>query len=608
MASLVSVPVLYDQLGERSYGVWALLTGLVAAGALVDMGLGAVQVREVALAAAGGDRRHARAVLALGLVIGAGLGVLAIAITAVCWPVLASMFDLRSVADQARGAVLLMLVGFLLDSMAMPWRAMLEGNQHYGPVGLIAGGTGILGAALVVLAALFGDGLEWLGASVAVTSMVRAALLVTIARRRVPALTPRIRSVGWFDLTTAASYGIRVQASNSGAVVNNQTDRLVLAAFFDLHTVAGFDLGSRLVNPLRMLPSFVLTALFPVATTMAGDGARQRLDRLYLVLTGYLAAFGGIGAAALVVSADPLVRLWLGQPVPAAATTIMVLAPGLAVTMAASAAAIVTRAEGYPGRETRCTVLAALLNVALTLPLMLVVGPHGVPLATTLALSLITAYFFVYFHRSSGRPLAPLLRVLWPPALAAIVAGVFTWLLQPALPDGPGRVAAGLAVLCRGGLTFVVAAIVLAALGFFDMSSRNWLRLGTARPASGVRTADVQEEAQLRNHCEGIRCLLCKQMSGNEPVLEGILRRCLSCGFVWTTENCDDASATDIYNDSYFREGGYRNYFGEDAQRRYEAGRRLRWLLSATRPRSIVEAGSAGGFFLEQARRAGIQV
>ncbi|MEB3369992.1 class I SAM-dependent methyltransferase, partial [Saccharopolyspora mangrovi] len=41
---------------------------------------------------------------------------------------------------------------------------------------------------------------------------------------------------------------------------------------------------------------------------------------------------------------------------------------------------------------------------------------------------------------------------------------------------------------------------------------------------------------------------------------------------------------------------------------RYEAGRRLRWLLSATRPRSIVEAGSAGGFFLEQARRAGIQV
>lgn len=493
VASLVSVPVLYDQLGDRSYGVWALLTGLVAVGTLVDMGLGAVQVREVALAAGGGDRRHTRAVLALGLVGGAGLALLAIVVTAVGWPVLVSLFDLSSVDDEARGAVLLMLAGFLLDGMSMPWRAMLEGNQHYGPVGLITGGSGILRAALAVLAALFGDGLEWLGASVAATSMVRAALLVSVARRYVPGLTPHLRSIRWFDLTTTASYGIRVQASNSGAVVNNQTDRLVLASFFDMHTVAGFDLGSRLVNPLRMLPSFVLTALFPVATTMVGQGARERLDRLYVVLTGYLAAFGAVGAAALLVSADPLIRLWLGQPVPAAATTVMVLAPGLAVTMAASAAAMVTRAEGCPGRETRCTVLAAVLNVALTIPLMLVVGPHGVPLATTLALSLITAYFFVYFHRSSGRPLAPLLGVLWPPVLAAIVAGGSTWLLQPALPDGPGRVAAGLAVVCRGGLTFAVAAIVLVALGFFETSSRNYLRLRTAGLTPGARTARVQE-------------------------------------------------------------------------------------------------------------------
>ncbi|WSN14604.1 class I SAM-dependent methyltransferase [Micromonospora sp. NBC_01699] len=40
--------------------------------------------------------------------------------------------------------------------------------------------------------------------------------------------------------------------------------------------------------------------------------------------------------------------------------------------------------------------------------------------------------------------------------------------------------------------------------------------------------------------------------------------------------------------------------------RRFESGRRLRWLLSVARPSSLVEAGSAGGFFVEAARRAGI--
>ncbi|WP_309112524.1 oligosaccharide flippase family protein [Saccharothrix sp.] len=482
VTSLVSVPVVYDRLGEQAYGVWAVLTGLVAVVALADMGLGAVQVREVALTAGGGDHRRARAVLALGWLGGAGVGALALAATAVCWSGVAWVFELGRLADEAFGAVSLMLLGLLVDSTSMPWRAVLEGRQHYGPVGVIIGVTAVLGTGLTVLAALRGGGLVWLGASVAATSVVRSALLVGAARRCVPELSPRLGEVRWSDLTAVASFGIRVQASNAGAVVNNQADRLVLGGFFDLRTVAEFDIGSRLVNTLRMLPSFVLTAFFPAAATMAGAEETHRLDRLYVAMTRYLAAFAAIGAAALVVAADPLVRLWLGRPAPIAAATIMVLAPGYAVTMAAGAAAMLTRAEGCPGRETRSTVLAAVLNVALTIPLMLLMGPMGVPLATTLALSLVTAYFVLHFHRSSRRPIAPVVRVFWPPVVAAVVAGGVTWLLRSDLPDGPGRAAAGAAVACRCGLTLSVAAVVLAALGFFRFPGRTRLPTTASGP------------------------------------------------------------------------------------------------------------------------------
>ncbi|WP_309112523.1 class I SAM-dependent methyltransferase [Saccharothrix sp.] len=108
---------------------------------------------------------------------------------------------------------------------------------------------------------------------------------------------------------------------------------------------------------------------------------------------------------------------------------------------------------------------------------------------------------------------------------------------------------------------------------------------------------------------EPVRCLLCRQRVGAEPVFGGRLRRCVACGFTWTVQApVPGPTAADLYDETYFREGGYRNYFEEHAQRRHEARLRLRWLWSVVRPRSVVEAGSAGGFFLEQAQRAGIRV
>ncbi|MEN3616253.1 methyltransferase domain-containing protein, partial [Plantactinospora sp. ZYX-F-223] len=61
----------------------------------------------------------------------------------------------------------------------------------------------------------------------------------------------------------------------------------------------------------------------------------------------------------------------------------------------------------------------------------------------------------------------------------------------------------------------------------------------------------------------------------------------------------------ELYDESYFTGEGYEDYF-LPGPRRFESGRRLRWLLSVARPASLVEAGSAGGFFVEAALRAGI--
>ncbi|MFY1635537.1 class I SAM-dependent methyltransferase [Solwaraspora sp. WMMB335] len=99
-------------------------------------------------------------------------------------------------------------------------------------------------------------------------------------------------------------------------------------------------------------------------------------------------------------------------------------------------------------------------------------------------------------------------------------------------------------------------------------------------------------------------CLLCGSTGTGQPITEGLLRRCATCQFVWTAG--DLPPPEELYDRAYYETDGYQDYFASAGQRRFESARRLRWLCSRVRPADLLEAGSAGGYFLRAARDAGI--
>ncbi|MFV2017270.1 class I SAM-dependent methyltransferase [Micromonospora sp. LOL_023] len=99
-------------------------------------------------------------------------------------------------------------------------------------------------------------------------------------------------------------------------------------------------------------------------------------------------------------------------------------------------------------------------------------------------------------------------------------------------------------------------------------------------------------------------CMLCGDDSTGQPDTDGLLRRCGTCQFVWTASNLPPPEQ--LYGRAYYETDGYQDYFTSAGQRRYESARRLRWLRSQVRPATLLEAGSAGGYFLQAARDAGI--
>jgi 2-polyprenyl-3-methyl-5-hydroxy-6-metoxy-1,4-benzoquinol methylase len=66
------------------------------------------------------------------------------------------------------------------------------------------------------------------------------------------------------------------------------------------------------------------------------------------------------------------------------------------------------------------------------------------------------------------------------------------------------------------------------------------------------------------------------------------------------------SAASQSYDTDYYAHTGYRDYFERGPQWRFEARRRLERVLSAGAPRRLLEVGCAGGFFIWEAERLGI--
>jgi len=491
LAGLVSLPVIYARLGADEFGVWAVLSGLATIVALADLGLGSAVVRQVATSRHGGVHdaaalRRTQVVLGLGVLWGAVLAVVGAIAVQATWPWLSDLLNFGRHSTEARWTAMCLMLGVLVDGLALPWRGVLEGTQRYDTLARVTAATAVLGALLATGAVLAGGGLVALAIAAAATSTVRAGWTIAVARRREPPLSPMLTGLRHEDIRDVAGYGLRVQVTSVSGAVGLELDRFILAASFSPAVAGGFELGARVVNLCRLAPVYALVALFPMAVSRTAELGPDWLDHFNVTVTKYLTAVAAIGAAVLVACADPLIRLWLGEPNRSATACITILAPAYAFNLAAGATGILSRVEGRPGRETSYAVLSVIVNLSLTWPLLHVLGPKGVPLATAIGVVVGTAHFLVSYHRATNRSVRPIVRAIWPSLVAAVVATGAGLLVRALLPAANGRLDAIVVASCCTVAAVAAAVIVLAITGF--VASEDAARI---RGMFGQRTSPI---------------------------------------------------------------------------------------------------------------------
>lgn len=430
---LLATPLVLARLGDGAYAAWALMMTTINLLLTADLGVVGIMQRYHGVARGRADTALGGRITASVLLV---LGALLVLVTAagpwISRGVLAVIVVPPAVRDDA--ALLFRHAGTLavLQLVALALSSYLAAHSRFVAVAVQSLAARAVLAAGLVLALTTGRGLPGLLLASFADAAVAVVLGVVLCRRHL--LREVRRPTDRAQTRELWAYSWRNQLSALGFVAQRELDVVLAGILLTTAALASVSAAAPLTAAACLAPTVLLTPVFTSLSVQAGRdpaglaaaGADAERGWLRLVLP-----FGALALGVLPFAAAE----WLGPQVEGIAPLTAVLAAGFLVSLAGNARAVVVRAAGRPGVETRSFVVYAAVKVVAGVALALTGGMLGLAASGVLAA---VAALAVLLRGSRGM-VAP---GAWPGARAvagavALAAGTGTasWVVSRVL-DG----------------------------------------------------------------------------------------------------------------------------------------------------------------------------
>ncbi|HEV2115207.1 MAG TPA: oligosaccharide flippase family protein, partial [Terriglobales bacterium] len=311
--SLLMMPFIVHTLGDRMYGLWALVATLLGYYGLLDFGLTPAVCQHIAAALGRGDREACNGVVAASLRFFLVVGVLVLllsGVVAACAPWFA-----RRTADAALFSQIILILG-VSTALSFPSRVFtgfLIANLRYD---LMVGAELValaLRTCLILSVLLLGHGLvamAWAAFAGGLTAML---LQAGLALRKYPWLRLRLTSPSPGLTRSLASYSVFSFAGQLSDRLRFQADPLVVSMFVGLAAVTHYRIAGTLAQQFIVLTVAVTGVFAPLLSRLYGARDFEGMRATFFVATRIsicVATFLGFG---LIAWGRPFILRWMGQ-------------------------------------------------------------------------------------------------------------------------------------------------------------------------------------------------------------------------------------------------------------------------------------------------------
>ena len=456
--SLFLTRVLLRHLGASTYGLWIVLLAIVGYIGLLDVGVSTAAVQRVARLTAAHDSDGVADLIRTAWTFFAASGVLAVVVTVILAPHLASFLHLGTI-DPAQAETTLIILGFWMAVLflgSVP-NAVLFGSGRGDRLAQLGGLTLVLTQLVQIVVVVSGGGLVAL-AIVALGGVLVALVMTAFMVGRVTGSSVRHGHFRRSVLVDLLRFGGRQSVISLGGIVAYQLDAVIIGLILPVAQVAPYDIALSTSNLTRNLSTQGTNLLLPTYAHFdaVGDHKRQASYFFRSVLLGMAISIPVV--IALAAFGEPMLKLWLGTVPPKTYEIVIALGVMITVQLPGNQCFNFLTGIGRIQLLIRLSVIGALVNLAGSVVATFWLGPVG-PAIGSLPVVIVLDFFilpmivcrhlavsFADYARASLAPLIP----------GAAAAGIVAVVLVVAFPNARG-------------VTAVVEAAVVVAVSWITM-------------------------------------------------------------------------------------------------------------------------------------------
>lgn len=379
--AFITVPLTLHYLGPERYGMWMVMSSLLAILAFADLGIGNGVLNSVAAAYGRDDRNGIRVASASGMAVLAVIALMLLAAFLLAYPFIAweRLFNVKTAAARAEAgpAVLAFFVCFAIAIPANVVQKVQAGLQRSFLASSWSCAGSVLSLCFVLLVVHWQGGLfELVIAFLAgplIANLVNAAVFFGFQEKDI---APRLSAVDMQVARQVMQTGLLFLVLQITTALIFNADNLIITQVIGPASVPEYAIPDRLFSVISMCLQMLLIPLWPAYREALSRNDYAWCQRALRRST--LAAVGGaaVMALGLVIFGKDILRLWVGEGI--AVPTIVFVGFGLWKVIEAAAFAMAMFLNG--AHVIRAQVWTAVATAVATVVLeIIMIKALGVP-------------------------------------------------------------------------------------------------------------------------------------------------------------------------------------------------------------------------------------
>lgn len=393
LTALISVPLTFNYLGSERYGLWLVISSVIAVLGFADLGIGNGLINLISEAHGEEDHEKARDYVSHAFFMLSTVGLIIGSVFALLYPLVPwqRIFNISSAAAIAESgpAMAVFMACFVLNIPLGTVQKIQMGYQEGFVNSLWQSGGSLLGLVCVLLAICLKAGLPWL-----VLAMSGAPLMMTFLNGvilfgfRRPWLRPRLKSLNAETCKRILKFGLFFFVLQLAGALGFQSDNLVIAYFLGAHQLPQYAVPMRLFTLIPMALNLILAPLWPAYGEALARKDFMWIRRAFtnsLLLTSVISLAPSILLAAF---GQEVIRLWVGPEIRPSGPLLLGFAAWAVIYSMSVSTAMLLNGVNIIRFQVIFALLMGCSNLTISIVLVRMFGVVGAVLGTVIALSL----------------------------------------------------------------------------------------------------------------------------------------------------------------------------------------------------------------------------